>query len=93
MRPAHLIPAAVVLLALGAIAGAAQFTAPAAPGREHPAMAPQQVAVTSAARACPPVPGGGSGTVAFLAESPAASPSGRGQAEIAPLPPAPRCGP
>ncbi len=88
MRPVHLVPAGVVLLALGTIAGVAQFTAPAAPGRGHPALAPQQVAVTSAARACPPVPGGGSGTVAFLAGSPAASPSGPGQAEIVPLPPA-----
>ena len=85
MRPVHLVPAGVVLLALGTIAGIAQFTAPAAPGPGHP-VAPQQVAVTSAARACPPVLGGGSGTVAFLAGSPAAPPSGPGQAEIAPLP-------
>jgi hypothetical protein len=86
MRPVHLAPAGVVLLALGAIAGAAQFTTPAAPGPGHATMAPQQVAVTSAARACPPVPGGGSGTVAFIAGSPTASPSGLGQAELAPLP-------
>ena len=86
MRPVHLVPAGVVLLALGAIAGVAQFTAPAAPGPGHAAVAPQQVAVTSAARACPPVPGGGSGTVAFIAGPPAAPPSGPGQAEIAPLP-------
>jgi Family of unknown function (DUF5719) len=86
MRPARLVPAGVVLLGLGAIAVAARFTAPAAPGQGQPAMAPRQVAVTSAARACPPAPGGGSGTVAFLAGSPAASPSAPGQAEIAPLP-------
>jgi hypothetical protein len=85
MRPVHLVPAAAVLLALGTIAGVAQLTAPAAPGQGHP-PAPRQVAVTSATRACPPVPGGGSGTVAFLAGSSAASPSGPGQAEIAPLP-------
>ena len=36
MRPVHLVPAGVVLLALGAIAGVAQFTAPAAPGRAIP---------------------------------------------------------
>ncbi|MGH3288673.1 MAG: DUF5719 family protein, partial [Streptosporangiaceae bacterium] len=48
-------------------------------------MAPQQVAVTSAARACPPVPGGGSGQVAFIAGAPAAS-RGAGQAQFAPLP-------
>jgi hypothetical protein len=89
MRPVHLVPAGVVLLALGAIAGAAQFTGPATPGPGHAATAPQQVAVTSAARACPPVPGGGSGTVAFIAGpsgSPVASPSGPGQAELSPLP-------
>jgi hypothetical protein len=82
------VPAGVVLLALGAIAGAAQFTTPAAPDRGRAAAAPQHVAVTSALRACPPVPGGGSGTVAFIAGSPSTVPSGPGQAELAPLPPA-----
>jgi Family of unknown function (DUF5719) len=86
MRPVQLVPAAVVLLALGAIAGAAQLATPKAPGPARAATASQQVAVTSADRACPPVPGGGSGTVAFIAASPAASPSGSGQAELAPLP-------
>jgi Family of unknown function (DUF5719) len=86
MRPVRLVPAGVVLLALGAIAGAAQFTTPAAPVPSRTAMAPQHVAVTSAARACPPVSGGGSGTVAFIAGSPTALPSGPGQAELAPLP-------
>ena len=94
MRPIRLVPAGVVLLALGGIAAGAQFAgpagpaAPAAPGPGHAAMAPQQVAVTSAARACPPVQGGGSGQVAFIAGSPAASSSrpGEGQAELAPLP-------
>ena len=88
MRPVHLVPAGVVLLALGAIAAAAQLAgpaAPSAPGPGHAAMAPQQVAVTSAARACPPVQGGGSGQVAFIAGSPAAS-RGAGQAQLAPLP-------
>ena len=87
MRPVHLVPAGAVLLALGGIAAAAQLSAPAtaSPGPGHAAMAPQQVAVTSAARACPPVPGGGSGTVAFIAGSPVAS-SGAGQAQLAPLP-------
>ncbi len=94
MRPIHLVPAGVVLLALGGIAAGAQFAGPAAPaasaapGPGHAAMAPQQVAVTSAARACPPVQGGGSGQVAFIAGSPVASSSrpGEGQAELAPLP-------
>ena len=86
MRPVHLVPAGVVLLALGAIAGVAQFAAPAAPGPGQAAAAPQQVAVTSAARACPPVQGGGSGQVAFIAGSPAASLAAPGQAELAPLP-------
>ena len=84
MRPVHLVPAGAVLLALGGIAAAAQLSA--SPGPAHAAIAKQQqVAVTSAARACPPVPGGGSGTVAFIAGSPAAS-RGAGQAELAPLP-------
>ena len=88
MRPIHLVPAGVVLLALGAIAGVAQFAAPAAPGPGQAAAAPRQVTVTSAARACPPVQGGGSGNVAFIAGSPAASSSGSGsgQALLAPLP-------
>ena len=97
MRPIHLVPAGVVLLALGGIAAAAQFTGPAGPaasagpaapagsGPGHVTMAPRQVAVTSAARACPPVQGGGSGQVAFIAGSPVAS-SGAGQAQLAPLP-------
>jgi Family of unknown function (DUF5719) len=97
VRPIHLVPAGVVLLALGGIAAGAQFAGPAGPaapaapaaaGPGHAAMAPQQVAVTSAARACPPVQGGGSGQVAFIAGSPATSSSrpGQGQAELAPLP-------
>ena len=89
MRPVRLVPAAVVLLALGAVAAVAQFDRPAAAPPGHAVMPPRQTAVTSAARACPPVPGGGSGTVAFIAgPSPAASgPAGRpGQAELAPLP-------
>jgi len=87
MRPAHLVPAGVVLLALGAIASAAQFGAPAAPGPGPATGAPRQVAVTSATRACPPVQDGGAGQVAFIAAAPAATPSGGpGQAELAPLP-------
>jgi len=88
VRPIHLVPAGVVLLALAGIAAAAQLAGPAAPaavGPGHAAMAPHQVAVTSATRACPPVQGGGSGQVAFIAGSPAAS-RGAGQAELAPLP-------
>ena len=95
MRPVHLVPAGVVLAALGVIASIAQFTGPAAPGPGHAAMVPRQVAVTSAARACPPVQGGGSGQVAFIAGSArsagsagsaAVSPSGSGQAELTALP-------
>jgi Family of unknown function (DUF5719) len=87
VRAVHLVPAGVVLLALGGIGAAAQLTTPAtaSPGPGHAAMAPQQVAVTSAARACPPVQGGGPGTVAFIAGAPAAS-RGAGQAQLAPLP-------
>ena len=95
MRPVHLIPAAVVLLALGAIAAAAQFDRPAATAQSQAAIPSGQAAVTSAVRACPPIPGGGSGTVAFIAgassssSGPAAGPGqagGSGQAELTPLP-------
>ena len=89
VRPVRLAPAAVVLLALGAIAAAAQFGRPAATAASHAVMPPRQTAVTSAARACPPVPGGASGTVAFIAgSSPASSgpAAGPGQAELMPLP-------
>ena len=89
MRPSRLIPAAAVLLALGAIAAAAQLDRPAATAPSRAVMPARQVVVTSAARACPPVPGGGSGTVAFIA-GPSSSSSGPaggpGQAELAPLP-------
>src|SRR5579859_6981561 len=71
MRPAHLVPAGAVLVALGAIAAAAQLATPAPAGKAQ--VATRQVAVTAAARACPPVPGGGSGQVAFIAGSPAVS--------------------
>jgi Family of unknown function (DUF5719) len=83
MRPVHLVPAAAVLLVLGAIAAVAQFGQPSATAPSQAAMAPGQAAVTSAARACPPVPGGGSGTVAFIAGPPSSSSgpaSGSGQA-------------
>ncbi len=84
MRPIQLVPAGVVLLALGAIAGAAQFAAPAAPGPGAAAAVAHQVAVTSAVRACPPVQGGGPGQIALIAGS--SSAPGSGQAELAPLP-------
>jgi hypothetical protein len=89
MRPVHLVPVGVVLLALGAIGGAAQLDRPAPAAPSHAVMLPRQTAVTSAARACPPVPGGGSGTVAFVAGPPSSSSGpaeGSGQAELAPLP-------
>jgi Family of unknown function (DUF5719) len=89
MRPVHLVPAGVVLLALGAIGGAAQFDRPAPAPPSRAVMLPRQTAVTSAARACPPVQGGGSGTVAFVAGPPSSSSGsaeGSGQTELAPLP-------
>ena len=91
MRPAKLVPAGAVLLAAGAIAVAAQLAGPSSPATGHPTATAQQAAVTSADRACPPVPGGGTGTVAFIAGPVAASPTGSvstgsGQAELAALP-------
>ena len=87
MRAVHLVPAAVVLVALGAIGAAAQLGHPAAAPRpvSSPAVI-RQVAVTSAARACPPAPGGGAAPVALLAGG--ASAAGQGQVELTALPPA-----
>jgi hypothetical protein len=107
MRAVHLVPAAAVLVALGAIGGVAQLGHPATAqrpatlGPASSAAAIRQVPVTSAARACPPVPGGGAAPVALLAGGSGAggsSPSGsntvshgstgqRGQVELTALPP------
>ena len=89
MRPAHLVPAGVVLLALCVIAGVAQLARPAPASTSQISAASRQVAVSSAVRACPPAPGAGSAKVALIAGSPASpgSPSpGPGQVELAPLP-------
>ena len=53
MRAVHLVPAAVVLVTLGAIGGVAQLDHPAAPRPDSAPTATRQVAVTAAARACP----------------------------------------
>ncbi len=77
MRLVHLVPAGAVLAALGVIAGAAQLTHPAVPRPGSAAAATRQVAVTSAARACPPAQGNGSGPVALIADAAtAAGPAG-----------------
>jgi hypothetical protein len=104
MRAAHLVPAGVVLVALGAIGGVAQLGHPAA--SPHPASssaAIRQVPVTAAARACPPAPGGAAAPVALLAggattggattggagTAGAAGATGKGQqVELTALPPA-----
>ena len=67
MRLVQLVPAGAVLVALGVIAGAAQMAHPAALGPDSAAAVTRHVAVTSAARACPPAPGNGSGPVALIA--------------------------
>jgi hypothetical protein len=73
MRAVHLLPVAAVLVALGAIGGVAQLGHPATaqrPATLGPASSPaatRQVPVTSAARACPPAPGGSAAPVALLA--------------------------
>ena len=92
MRAVHLVPAGVVLVALGAIGGVAQLGHPAAaqqpgtPGRVSSPAAIRQVPVTAAARACPPAPGGAAAPVALLAGGAAAT--GKGQVELTALPPA-----
>ncbi len=97
MRLVHLVPAGVVLVALGVIAGAAQMAHPAALGPASAATVTRQVAVTSAARACPPAPGNGSGPVALIAGAAGATAAARsatagqggqgGQVELTALPP------
>src|SRR6185312_17274956 len=98
MRAVHLVPAGVVLVALGAIGGAAQLGHPAATPR--PVSSPaaiRQVPVTAAARACPPAPGGAAAPVALLAGGAAVGGAGataqnqgqgQGQVELTALPPA-----
>src|SRR5512135_2520973 len=66
MRATRLVPAGAVLVALAAIGGVAQLDHPAAPTPAASATVTRQVAVTSAARACPPAPGGGSAPVTLL---------------------------
>ena len=61
------MPAGAVLVALGVIAGAAHLVRPAAPSPDSAAAVTRQVVVTSAARACPPAQGNGSGPVALIA--------------------------
>ena len=103
MRAVHLVPAAAVLVALGAIGGVAQLGHPATAPRSAtlgPASSPaaiRQVPVTSAARACPPAPGGGAAPVALLAGASSAGASSAGssaaghgptdQVELTALPP------
>ena len=99
MRAIHLVPAALVLVALGAIGGVAQLGHPAA--APAPASSPavtRQVPVTAAARACPPAPGGAAAPVALLAGGAGAAreagavggagATGKGQVELTALPPA-----
>src|SRR4249919_1116209 len=92
MRAVRLVPAGVVLVALGAIGGVAQLGHPAAaqrPGTPSQVSSPaaiRQVPVTAAARACPPAPGGAAAPVALLAGG--AGTTGKGQVELTALPPA-----
>jgi len=90
MRAIYLVPAGLVLVALGAIGGVAQLGhSAAAPAPASSPAVTRQVPVTSAARACPPVPGGGAAPVALLAGG--AGPTGAGhsgQVELTALPPA-----
>ena len=102
MRAVDLVPAGVVLVALGAIGGVAQLGHPAAaqrpgtPGHVSSPAAIRQVPVTAAARACPPAPGGAAAPVALLAGGAAAGGAaaggaggaGQGQVELTALPPA-----
>ncbi len=90
MRAARLVPATMVLVALAAIGGVAELSHPAAsnPGRAAAVIRP--VTVISAARACPPAPGNGSGPVALItaADQGPATAGNQAQAELTALPPA-----
>jgi Family of unknown function (DUF5719) len=95
VRAAPLIPAAVVIVALAAIGAVAGLGHPVTPNPDSAATATRQVAVTSAARACPPAAGSGAGPVALIAAAaPGAGPAAagrsaqQGQAELTALPPA-----
>jgi hypothetical protein len=89
MRAVHLVPAGVVLLALGAI-GAASLGRPTA--SPNLAAVTRQATVTAAARACPPPLSGGTGTIALIEGPPGTAGSdgsgGLGQAVLTSLPPA-----
>ena len=67
MRLVRLVPAGVVLVALGAVAGVAQLAHPAASGPDSAVTVTRPEAITSAARACPPAQGNGSGPVTLIA--------------------------
>src|SRR6202161_2548411 len=89
MRASHFVPAAVVLLALGALGAVAQLDHPAATAA--PVAATRPVTVSSADRACPPALGGGAGTVAAIAAPAGVNRStGSGPAEPPALPQAGR---
>jgi hypothetical protein len=87
MKAVQLIPAGAVLVALAVLGGAAQLDHPAAP--KAAATVAQQVAVTSAARACPPAPGSGAAPVALLGGRAGAGTPGPGDhVDLTALPPA-----
>jgi hypothetical protein len=90
MRAIRLVPAGLVLVALGAIGGVAQLGhSAAAPAPASSPAVTRQAPVTAAARACPPAPGGGAAPVALLAGGASATGTGqRGQVEFTALPPA-----
>jgi Family of unknown function (DUF5719) len=84
VRAVRLVPAGVVLLALGGVAGAAQLARPAATTASPVIHGTRQVQVTSAVRACPPAQDG-PGTIALIAAP--GGPAGKpGLAGLAPLP-------
>ena len=89
MRAIHLVPAGLVLVALGAIGGLAQRGHREPPASASAPAATRQVPVTSAARACPPAPDGGAAPVALLAGGAGATGKGQqSQVELTALPPA-----
>src|SRR6201995_5338604 len=87
MKAVQLINAGAVLVTLAVIGGGAQLDHPAAP--RAGATVAQQVAVASAARACPPAPGTGPAPVALLGGRAGAGTPGPGDhVDLTALPPA-----
>jgi hypothetical protein len=83
MKPSRYVPAAVVLVALGAVGGVAAEVKPAPPVTA--ALVTRQVPVTAAVRACPAGSDGGQDRLAVYASGTSAVSGSAGAATVSPL--------